>query len=271
LRACPYRFFSRSILALGEADELDAEIEKRDYGSWLHAVLHAFHVARQQSEGTDPASPEVETSRLLAQGAASLAAEGLDEAGFLPFSSSFAAFAPRYIFWLQERERRGKRWSRGEVALQVAPPELAGMTLQGRIDRIDTVGVGGHAGLELIDYKTGSAAKLKASVRDRSEDTQLAFYAALVGAESTLPLEAMYLALDATHGLEEIPHRDVSASAYALVTAAADEFRRLREGAPLPPLGEGEACEHCEARGLCRRDHWSVAIDAAGADEKRPK
>ncbi len=38
----------------------------------------------------------------------------------------------------------------------------------------------------------------------------------------------------------------------------AADVRRLRDGAALPPLGEGSACEHCDARGLCRRDHWST-------------
>ena len=29
---------------------------------------------------------------------------------------------------------------------------------------------------------------------------------------------------------------------------------RIAEGAPMPAMGEGKACEYCEARGLCRRD-----------------
>ena len=43
LRTCPYRFFALRLLRLREADELDDEFEKRDYGTWLHAVLHRFH------------------------------------------------------------------------------------------------------------------------------------------------------------------------------------------------------------------------------------
>jgi hypothetical protein len=27
-----------------------------------------------------------------------------------------------------------------------------------------------------------------------------------------------------------------------------------QEAAPMPAMGEGKACEYCEARGLCRRD-----------------
>lgn len=262
LRACPYRFFSRSVLGLREADELDPEIEKRDYGSWLHGVLHDFHLARDRESDR---GAEAETARLLALGAASRQAIGLDEAGFLPFSASFAVLAPRYVAWLHERERRGAAWSRGEVELCATPPELGGVELYGRIDRIDSLGAG--AGLELIDYKTGSAATLKANVRDRYEDTQLAFYAALAGTGSGLPLKASYLALDATHGLEEFEHVDVAASAQALVAGAADDMRRLRDGAAMRPLGEGAACEHCEARGLCRRDHWSIDVSAVPQHE----
>ena len=262
LRACPYRFFSRSVLGLREADELDPEIEKRDYGSWLHGVLHDFHSDRQ-ADGDK--SAEVETARLLALGAASLEAQGLDEAGFLPFSASFAVLAPRYVAWLHERERRGAAWQRGEVELIASPPELDGVELYGRIDRIDTLG--GGKSLELIDYKTGSAGKLKADVRDRYEDTQLAFYGALVSSGSDLPLKASYLALDATRGLEEFEHINVAESAKVLVAGIADELHRLREGAAMPPLGEGSACDYCEARGLCRRDHWSLPPVAISRDE----
>jgi ATP-dependent helicase/nuclease subunit B len=88
------------------------------------------------------------------------------------------------------------------------------------------------------------------------EDTQLAFYAALTRSRSPLPLRASYLALDGTRGLDEVQHPDVQASAAALVEGLATDLRRLRAGAGLPALGEGATCEHCAARGICRRDHW---------------
>ncbi|MEO8523251.1 MAG: PD-(D/E)XK nuclease family protein [Caldimonas sp.] len=256
LRECPYRFFAQSVLGLRAADELDPEVEKRDYGKWLHEVLHEFHVGREA--GSDG---ETDIARLHAIGIASLESQGLDEAAFLPFSASFAVLVPRYVAWLREREAGGASWSRGEADLRAAPEALDGVELQGRVDRIDIVDDGRR--LELIDYKTGSASQLKKDVLDRFEDTQLAFYAALVGAESELPLRAYYLALDATKGLEVLEHVDVAASASALVEGVADDLRRLREGAGLPPLGEGSACDYCEARGLCRRDHWSPERDDA--------
>ena len=46
LRACPYRFFALNMLGLREDDELERDVEKRDYGTWLHALLFEFHRAR---------------------------------------------------------------------------------------------------------------------------------------------------------------------------------------------------------------------------------
>jgi len=260
LRDCPYRFYAQSVLGLRAADELDAEVEKRDYGQWLHEVLHEFHLGRAPGATVDE-----DGARLHAAGVASLESQGLDEADFLPFSASFAVLVPRYVEWLHKREAGGAAWSRGEVDLRAAPEALGGVVLQGRVDRIDVVD--GGRGLELIDYKTGSASQLKKRVVDRFEDTQLAFYASLVGAESELPLRAFYLAMDATRGLEVHEHHDVAASAAALVEGVAIDLRRLRDGAGLPPLGEGSACEYCEARGVCRRDHWAAVGDEPSSSE----
>jgi ATP-dependent helicase/nuclease subunit B len=52
-----------------------------------------------------------------------------------------------------------------------------------------------------------------------------------------------------------------------LVAGIADELQRLREGAAMPPLGEGSACDYCEARGLCRRDHWTLQPPATALEE----
>ncbi len=262
LRDCPYRFFTQSVLGLRAVDELDAEVEKRDYGQWLHEVLHDFHRGREPG-----ASIAADTARLQAIGAASLESNGLDEAAFLPFSASFDVLVPRYIQWLHEREAAGAAWSRGEVDLRASPEVLGGVALHGVVDRIDVVDGGRR--LELIDYKTGSSSKLKERVDDRLEDTQLAFYASLVGAESSLPLRAFYLAMDAPQGLKMHEHKDVAATATALVDGVAEDLRRLRAGAALPPLGEASACEHCDARGLCRRDHWSPDAEASLAPDRR--
>ena len=125
---------------------------------------------------------------------------------------------------------------------------------------VDTRRVVGTERLRILDYKASAAASLKTRVRQPFEDTQLAFYAALVSAAEGEPaggLEAAYLAIDTGKPPELIAHPDVEASAEALVEGLAEDFARLQDGAALPALGEGRACDHCAARGLCRRDFWS--------------
>jgi ATP-dependent helicase/nuclease subunit B len=257
LRACPYRFFALRMLRLREDDELEREVEKRDYGNWLHALLYEFHRTR-----TAPGSVNEEVGRLHALAAASLDGNGKREgaAGFLPYLASFASLAPRYVAWLHGRDRAGARWCLGEYALSAKPPALDGVEMHGIIDRVDRVTVEGAEAFVLIDYKTGSSTRLKEQVKQPFEDTQLAFYAALMGAGTDAPLQAQYLALDGTRELEDIVHPDVQDSAAALVAGLAHDLARLRAGAGLPPLGEGAVCDYCAARGLCRRDHWSAGV-----------
>ena len=42
----------------------------------------------------------------------------------------------------------------------------------------------------------------------------------------------------------------------ALHDGVIDDFQRIWQGQGMPPLGEGAVCDYCEARGLCRKDHW---------------
>ena len=245
LRACPYRFYARAVLRLDEAEELDTGLAKRDYGNWLHAVLHEFHSTRDYGA---PPAPQL-------QGAADQVSRSmnLDAGEMLPWRASFEAFAPAYLAWCGTRESQGWFWADGESDHRVAPPELGGLALRGRIDRIDH----GPAGeRQLLDYKTGSAEGLKKKVRQPLEDTQLAFYAALLQADEDFA--AAYVALDTPAAPQEIAHEQVHLSAATLLHGLGDEWQRLREGAALPALGEGPVCETCEARGLCRRDHWAA-------------
>ena len=259
LRACPYRFFALRMLGLQAADELDGDVEKRDYGTWLHAVLHQFHMTRPM-----PLEPHDDARRLAACAIETQADMGLADADFLPFAATFERFAPRYVAWLHQRDLSGAQWLDGERDWTVHPEAWQGIAMHGVIDRIDCVS-GNHGPVtQLIDYKTGDTASLRAKVKQPQEDTQLPFYAALAIEQGRAvgeigPLAAMYLSLDDTKAITEVPHPDVERSAQALVDGLGRDLARLRGGAALPALGEGRACEHCDARGLCRRDQWAEA------------
>jgi ATP-dependent helicase/nuclease subunit B len=259
LRNCPYQFFGRVLLGLREQDELAAELDKRDFGTWLHAVLFEFHERRQLPQ----ALPGAELLASLAQEQAR--ALGLAPEEFLPYLGSLVRIAPRYLEWWAAREAEGQRYSAGEIDRAIQPfadaaEPLASVILQGRLDRVDLL----DGARVLIDYKTSSVASLKARVAQPLEDTQLAVYAALMQAEADgddayKPMRALYLALDDARRIEAVEHPEVERSAALLLQGVGEDLQALHEGAALPALGEGSVCEHCEMRGLCRRDDWAEA------------
>jgi ATP-dependent helicase/nuclease subunit B len=272
LRDCPYRFFAKVVLRLRPVDELDAEVDKRLFGSWLHATLERFHGQRAAEAAPPSATAATAAFQVAADAALTALCAGLDAAqatrrrnGLLPYRVGMTALATRYLAWLADHERDGWRYAGGEQALSTAPPTLDGMRLAGRIDRIDhrRADASDTAPQDqewlLIDYKTGSAADLKRRTRDPLEDTQLAFYAAISAGEigEADRLSAQYLALDDRDAIKVVEHPDVRESAARLIEGLADEIARLRAGAAMPALGEGRVCEHCDVRGLCRRDRWA--------------
>ena len=171
-RRCPYRFFALRQLGLSEPDEIDVDLVKRDFGNWLHRVLSAFH-ARLAEHAADPD----ERLRLLDEAAASVRSEmRLDEGEFLPFSAAWAQVRDGYLAWLEQHEAaEGAVFEEAEGEHE---RPLGGLTLFGRIDRIDRLRGGARI---VMDYKTEALPVSQERVKNPGEDTQLAFYAALLG------------------------------------------------------------------------------------------
>lgn len=262
LRDCPYRYFARHVLKLREPDELDDEIEHKDLGIWVHATLHAFHEERRGA--SDPSTDVLRLREIASEQAERL---GWVAEDVLPHRLWLDALAPGYVKWVHELEADGQRYLGGELSLRVQPQELAdvGLQLMGRIDRVDDRG----AQRCLLDYKTSGASKLKAKVAQASEETQLTFYALLYALSESwplarehggAPLSAAYVPLPAkpAEPIAVVAFEAAYAQAPLMLQAIAHDFRRLRSGAPLPALGQGEACEYCAMRGLCRRDDWAT-------------
>lgn len=245
LRACPYRFFALRQLGLSAEGELDVDIDKRDWGNWLHAVLHAFHTALQQSQDAD--------RHALMQSAAEQATQALGLAAepgeFMPFAVTWPALRDAYLSWLADYETSGAVF---EAAEKTCREQRGSLTLRGQIDRIDRLPDGTAL---LLDYKTESLGKTKDRVKAGNEDTQLPFYALLAGGEQP---RAAYLNLAEreTPSLHELP--DLPALAAQLYDGMAHDLARIAQGAPLPALGEGSVCSWCDARGLCRKDWWAA-------------
>ena len=265
LRRCPYRFFALRQLRLQEAEELESEIGKRDFGNWLHTLLHHFHVALQATPvppdtenpsnnpeyGSNSAAAPVFPARVAMINIAAETATlelGLSDSEFLPFAAIWPRVREGYLQWLAAHEADGAQFVEGEVWKDMP---LGSTTLIGKIDRIDQMADGSRL---VMDYKTEATGTTRERIKDGREDTQLAFYAALLADDT---LAAAYVNLGEkeptrTYAQPEIVHlRD------ELIDSVLTDMARISAGAPLPALGEGKACEYCSARGLCRKDFWS--------------
>ena len=245
LRHCPYRYFGLRLLGLKEAEEIEGELDKRDFGLWLHGVLQRFHAQLDQT-GADRVQRR---AWLDAAATEEVAAQRLAEDEFLPFRSAWPRMREGYLDWLAKHEAGGWRYVDGE---RDAEQPLGALTLFGRLDRIDR----GSDGLSLlIDYKTEALQKTRDRIQEPLEDTQLAFYAAL---QSEDTLRAAYVNVGEREGARTVEQEDVVAARDALIDGLLDDLGRIADGAAMPALGEGVVCETCAARGLCRKDSWDV-------------
>ena len=243
LRQCPYQFFALRQLGLGAADEIEVEVSKRDFGNWLHHVLTLFHEAMQAT----PAESAPARLDLIDAAAQRASAElGLAEHEFLPFAASWPQLRDGYLAWLGREAHAGSRFEAAELACE---QRYGDVVLVGRIDRLDRLADGRAL---LIDYKTEAPERTRQRVKLSAEDTQLAFYGALL-AEDTVA--ALYLNVG-EKGTVSHEQQDVVALRDALVAGLTHDLQRIAAGAELSPMGAGSACDWCAARGLCRRDSW---------------
>ena len=264
LRVCPYRFFALYQLRLRETPELTGDVEKRDFGTWLHRTLFLFHEGmRARNEQATSLSPDALRQHLDAAAQQARREQHFDAAAFLPYELAWPSLRDGYLHWLTEiHAPEGADFVRGEAqqmlplndALGTAydgplPPQP--VQLAGSIDRMDRYRDSGA--LLLIDYKTEAADKTRQRVRQPSEDTQLLFYAALLAPE---PVRAGYLNVGERGETGLHLHEDAAAHAQDLLHGMAQDLAAIAAGAPLPALGQGRRCDHCAARGLCRRDFW---------------
>ena len=245
LRTCPYRFFALRQLGLQSVDELEAEVDKRDFGVWLHAVLKHFHTALAQTSD----APRATRQALLEE--ASLAtthAMALAEGEFLPFAASWPAVREAYLDWLQTHEADEHAvYASGETE---HVQQLGTLQIRGRIDRIDHLPGGG---VMVLDYKTENSDKTRARTSDPLEDTQMAFYAALLPNDT---LRGAYINLSEKKA-STLEQADIVEARDALIDGMLTDLQSIANGVPLRALGQGGACDYCQARGLCRKDFWT--------------
>lgn len=273
LRSCPYRFFAHAVLGLREDKELEEGVDARDFGTWLHELLRRFHA--DADTAVLPSEASLAHLQALAEALRQEWGWNSIEAtpDFLPYAAALQRLLPAYVDWWIGHREAGASVLALEAEVQGQTPALRelGIALKGQLDRIDHLQpTDGDEQRMVLDYKTTSADRLKARMKPRLEDTQLAFYAALLmlqpqgsAAAPGAPLRAAYLSLE-DRRVELAEHDDVMDSAEALLEGVAHDMQRLARGHPMRALGEGEVCEFCAARGLCRKDDWPDGMQPLG-------
>ncbi len=244
LRACPYRFFALRQLGLRESDELELELDKRDFGNWLHQLLKFFHEALKAAPTCELFAREAMINVAAQQATEKL---GLSESEFLPFAATWPRVRSGYLSWLSDHEASGATFLEAE-AWKEAP--LGHLTLIGKIDRVDRLSDGRAL---VLDYKTEARTATAQRIKAGLEDTQLAFYAALLSGDT---LAGAYVNVGEKDGTKSYEQTDIVEVRDQLIEGIASDMARIAAGAPMPALGEGKACEFCAARGLCRKDFW---------------
>jgi ATP-dependent helicase/nuclease subunit B len=243
LRTCPFRFFAMRQLGLQSVDELDTVVDKRDFGLWLHEVLRRFHEALQGQGGPDGSERE-----LLDQASeATTQSMGLADGEFLPFAAAWPTVRDGYLRWLEHHQATGAAFACAE---SLHSQRVGSVRLIGRIDRIDKLANGQAL---VMDYKTEGAARTAARIREPFEDTQIAFYVALLPHDT---LQGAYVNVGEREGTRFYAQSAVGEARDALIAGLLQDMDRIAAGEPLPALGDGAACDFCQARGLCRKDFW---------------
>jgi ATP-dependent helicase/nuclease subunit B len=238
-------------------EEVTEDVDKRDYGVVVHAILRQFHAAVPvvAALGVDAARAELTT---------------ISQAEFAPLvRKDYAARAwqlrweaviPGYIEWQMSREAAGWRVRVEDceqaVTSALAVPAHGEIALFGTPDRVDEALEGEVPRRAVLDYKTSGRDRLKGLERRPDEDGQLVLYAHLfsdVGELAYVPLEG---------GRDNRAVQPVALAGDVLVAVVDQHIDRLQQtlsrignGEALVAMGDEAACRYCQARGLCRRDH----------------
>jgi ATP-dependent helicase/nuclease subunit B len=148
LKADPYAFYARKMLALTALDPVDADPTAAWRGSAVHAVLEAW----MKEDDCDPARLRARAEALLT----GQQAHPLMRALWQPRLTEAIDFVAAQV----ERNRdEGRKPLAAEIWGEI---EIAGVALGGKADRIDRMA---DAGLAIVDYKTGTPPSARA-VRD---------------------------------------------------------------------------------------------------------
>src|SRR5882724_835689 len=247
--ACPFRAFARHRLAAESLEEPVAGLDARARGLLLHTLMKELWSELKGSEGLrGDVGPAIERAAAVA------VREAYVEEPFAGLERKRLAKLARE--WLEvERARPPFEVVANEEKRKLA---VAGLELNGRIDRMDKLESGGHA---LIDYKTGRPTPNE-WLGERPDDPQLPLYAlsarediAAVAFAKLKTGEMRYMGF--SKGRNVIPEVRQAKDWDGLVEGWKKELEALGSGfasgdARVDPKKLLQTCRYCDLQTLCR-------------------
>jgi probable DNA repair protein len=247
--ACPFRAFARYRLAAESLEEPVDGPDARARGLLLHTLMKELWSELKGSEGLrGDCGPAIERA------AAAAVREAKLEEPFAALERKRLAKLARD--WLEvERERAPFAVVAMEEKRKLV---VAGLELNGRIDRMDKLEAGGHA---LVDYKTGTPTPNQWT-GERPDDPQLPLY--VVNAKEDIAAvafaklktgEMRYMGFSDRKDL--IPGVKPAKDWNALVAGWKKEIESLGTGfasgdARVDPKKLLQTCRYCDLQPLCR-------------------
>ncbi len=262
--ACPFRAYARHRLAAEALAAPEPGLDAMQRGQLLHSLMAGIWRELKSSSGlSSDLKPLIEKS-------ATAAVADLDLEG------RFAELEKQRLIrlageWLEvERKRPPFEVVQTEEKRAL---EIGGLTLSGRIDRMDKLEDGGHA---LIDYKTGRATR-GSWLGERPDEPQLPLY--VVSAEENVTAvafatlrvgEMKFSGFSARE--KEIPGVVAAKSWSVLVATWKRELERLASGfasgdARVDPKKGLATCRQCDLQPLCRVYQRLSALEEEEGEE----
>lgn len=163
----PFTIYAKHVLGLRRLEDVDADPAASDFGSLTHKAIHAL-TQHWNEKGMAASAEELEA----------MARQGLREFSGRPNIDLFwRARLLNGLKYINAREQDRRANLVADVASETpVEGEIAGVTLHGRIDRLEE----GKGGRVVVDYKTGTAPTTREIADGKA--LQLLTYAMLIDA-----------------------------------------------------------------------------------------
>jgi len=260
--ACPFRAFARHRLNAEALEEPVEGLDARARGLLLHTLMKELWSQLKGSDGLANPGPAIGKAAKAA-----ITEAGLEE----PFASLERARLEKLAReWLEvERERPPFTVAAMEDKRKLT---VAGLELNGRIDRLDALESGGHA---VIDYKTGNPTPNDWQ-GERPEDPQLPLYALSAKEEisavayAKLKTGAMRF-MGFSRAKDAIPKVRAAENWATLFEGWKKELEALGQGfaggdARVDPKKLLATCRYCDLQPLCRVYERVNALEDSGEE-----